>query len=67
MKKQKKSQTLQVRITEEMFHKLVEYIRSNADEFRNHSELLRTSITEFIRRKKTLNSKNKLESKNGVQ
>lgn len=57
MKKQKKSQTLQVRITEEQFKNLVDYISSHSDEFSNHSQLIRESIDNKICRKKDIISK----------
>lgn len=66
MKKQKKSQTLQVRITEEQFKNLVEYISSHSDEFSNHSQLIRKSIDDKISRKKSLDSNNKPKSKTSV-
>jgi hypothetical protein len=63
MKKQKKSKTLQVRITEEQFKNLLEYIGNHPEEFKNHSQLIRESLLEKFSRKKLIDSKNKLVTK----
>lgn len=57
--KQKKSQQLRIRITENQLSSIVQYIVDHPNEFKNQSELIRESIRSRIGRTKDISSKTK--------
>lgn len=57
--KERKSKQLRVRLTETQLKKLVGYIIDHPHEFKNQSDLIRSSINEKICRSKGITSKSK--------
>ena len=54
--KHKKSRQVRIRITQNQYKKLVEYLTIHSDKFKNQSDLIRESITKQICRTNHINS-----------